>query len=106
MMMSNESHHRRARRRLDRQIEQIARALPALRRPLAVLRAKGWWIIRAPMAILLILGGLLSFLPVLGIWMLPLGFLLLAIDLPMLRGPISAIMIRSRRRISLWRRRK
>jgi hypothetical protein len=35
--------------------------------------------------LLLILGGLLSFLPILGIWMLPLGLLLLAEDLPVLR---------------------
>ncbi len=102
--MSKDSHHRHARRRLDRQIEQIARMLPSLRRPLGLLRAKGWWIIRLPIALILIAGGVLSFLPVLGFWMLPLGLLLLAIDLPALRGPISAIMIRTRRRFTLWRR--
>lgn len=102
--MSKHSHDRRARRRLDRQIEQIARALPSLRRPLDVLRARGWWIIRLPIALILIVGGVLSFLPLLGFWMLPLGLLLLAIDLPALRGPISAVMIRARRRFTLWRR--
>jgi hypothetical protein len=39
------------------------------------------WIRRAA-AILLICGGLLSFLPILGLWMLPLGLLLLAEDVP------------------------
>lgn len=103
--MSRESHRQRVRRRLDRQIELIARAVPRLRRPLTSLQARGWWIIRMPIAILLILGGLLSVLPVLGLWMLPVGLLLLAIDLPILRAPLSAFMIRTRRRLSLWRRR-
>src|SRR5829696_2125517 len=34
--------------------------------------------VRIPLAILLIAGGIFSFLPVLGLWMLPLGLLLLA----------------------------
>ena len=48
----------------------------------------------------LIFGGLLGFLPILGFWMLPLGFLVLSLDLPMAR--------RLRRRLAVWwhRRRK
>ena len=46
-------------------------------------------LIRVPAGLLLILGGLLAFLPVLGIWMLPLGLLLIAYDVPMLRKPMS-----------------
>ncbi|WP_210529963.1 hypothetical protein [Rubellimicrobium arenae] len=53
-----------------------------------------------PVALLLMLGGLLSFLPFLGVWMLPLGLLLLAVDLPVLRPGVSALMIRSRRGLS------
>jgi hypothetical protein len=44
-----------------------------------------------PAGLLLILGGLL-FLPILGIWMLPLGLLLLAEDLPVLRSCRSRIL--------------
>lgn len=33
----------------------------------------------------LVLGGMLGFLPVLGFWMLPLGFLVLATDIPVVR---------------------
>ena len=55
----------------------IAGAIKNIRKPELV------WI-RVPIAALLIAGGLLSFLPVLGIWMLPLGFLLLAQDIPVL----------------------
>jgi hypothetical protein len=89
-------------RRFQRQFEVLSRLIPALRGPLTLLRGNRWLLIRLPLAILLIIGGLLSFLPFLGIWMLPLGLLLLAVDLPFLRGPISTAMIRSRRRIKLW----
>lgn len=33
----------------------------------------------------LVIGGILGFLPVLGFWMIPLGLLVLSIDLPFLR---------------------
>jgi hypothetical protein len=41
--------------------------------------------VRIPVALLCLLGGMMFFLPVLGIWMLPLGLLLLVEDLPFLR---------------------
>jgi hypothetical protein len=86
-------------RRFKRQFEALSRLVPVLRRPLVILRGQRWLVIRLPLALLLIIGGLLSFLPFLGIWMLPLGLLLLAVDLPLLRGPISVLIIRARRRI-------
>ena len=45
--------------------------------------------VRLPVAGLLVLGGIFSFLPVLGIWMLPLGLLLFAQDLPILEKPMA-----------------
>lgn len=65
---------------------------------MSTLRRDSWFPLRFPVALLLIVGGLFSFLPVLGVWMLPLGFLLLAVDLPILRGPISVLIIRARRK--------
>ena len=65
---------------------------------MSTLRRDSWFPIRFPLALLLIVGGVLSFLPILGIWMLPLGLLLLAVDLPVLRSPISALIIRGRRK--------
>jgi hypothetical protein len=62
-------------------------------------------VLRVPLALICILGGMLWFLPLLGLWMLPFGLLLLAVDVPVLRGPISALVIRSRRQIGLWRSR-
>ena len=47
---------------------------------------------RVPIAILLVAGGFLSFLPVLGLWMLPLGLLLFAQDVPMLQPPLIRLL--------------
>jgi hypothetical protein len=47
---------------------------------------------RIPLALLLILGGIFSFLPVLGVWMLPLGLLLFAQDVPVLQKPMARIL--------------
>lgn len=60
---------------------------------------------RMPVAVGLILGGMLGFLPILGFWMLPLGLLLLAIDLPALRPAAGAAMVRFRRLGRRWRQR-
>ena len=97
-------------RRLNRQFETIARLIPALRAPIKALRSARFRLIRVPLALLIIAGGMFSFLPLLGLWMLPLGLLLLAVDLPFLRGPIAALIIRARRRIILsarwWKARR
>jgi hypothetical protein len=58
--------------------------------------------IRIPAGILLICGGLLSFLPILGLWMLPLGLLLLAEDVPPLRSTRTRILDWIERRRPRW----
>jgi hypothetical protein len=70
---------------IDRLPTRFAATVRFLRQP------SGRWL-RVPAGLLLILGGLLSFLPILGIWMLPLGLLLLAEDLPSLRSWRSRIL--------------
>lgn len=52
------------------------------------------------------IGGILSFLPVLGIWMLPLGLILLAIDLPILQRPVGHTIIVGQRKWSTYRRKR
>lgn len=42
-------------------------------------------IARMGVGVLFVLGGIFSFLPVLGIWMLPLGLIVLSIDIPAVR---------------------
>jgi hypothetical protein len=84
--------------RLERKVPRFAaRWLSWMRRPAARL-------IRVPLGILLVFGGIFSFLPVLGIWMLPLGLLLLAIDLVFLQGPVNFAIIRGARKWSTWHR--
>ena len=95
----------RRERRFHRQFHALERLIPPLRRPMSHLRRDSWFPIRFPLALLLTAGGLLWFLPVLGIWMLPAGLLLLAVDLPILRGPISALVIQGRRMGQRWLRR-
>jgi hypothetical protein len=90
--------------RLDRQFERISRQVPAARGFLDWVRKPGWSIVRIPLALLLILGGIFSFLPVLGIWMLPLGLLMLAVDIPPLRGPVGDAIVRLQRFIANTKR--
>ena len=91
--------------RLRRQFEAIERILPVGKGIVRTLRKRRYRLVRIPLALVLIPGGLLGFLPVLGCWMLPAGLLLLAVDVPAMRPAISAALIRSRRRVELWRRR-
>ncbi len=86
--------------RLDRQFERISRQVPATRGFLDWVRRPGMILVRVPLGIVLILGGIFSFLPVLGIWMLPLGLLMLAVDIPPLRRPVGDAIVRLQRFIS------
>jgi purine-cytosine permease-like protein len=69
-------------------LERLAARLPGpLRAALAwVLRPAAKWL-RIPLGIVLILCGFLGFLPILGFWMVPLGALLIAEDVPLVRRP-------------------
>lgn len=51
-------------------------------------------LLRIVIGVTLIVGGILGFLPVLGFWMIPLGLLVLSVDLPAVR--------RLRRRLTVW----
>lgn len=95
----------RRERRFQRQFDMLERSFPQGKSLLEALRSNRWRLLRIPLALILILGGLVSFLPVLGVWMLPLGLLLLAVDVPVLRGPISSLLIRLRRLFQRWHRR-
>ena len=91
----------RIRARFDRHYRKIAPHVPGMAR----IRKPGWMIARILLAIIFILGGFLAILPVFGLWMIPVGLLLLAIDMPVLQAPVSRILIRGRRWIALRRRR-
>jgi hypothetical protein len=75
--------------------ERLRSAVRWLRQPSA-----RW--VRVPAGLLLMLGGVLSILPVLGLWMLPLGVLLLAEDVPLLRRLTDRLMDWMERRRPHW----
>ena len=78
---------------LDRHFAWFEARLPrGPARFVAWLRQPSSRLVRIPLAILLILGGIFSFLPVLGIWMLPLGLLLFAQDVPFLQKPMAKLL--------------
>jgi hypothetical protein len=92
--------------RLDRQFERIGRQVPASAKFLRWVRRPHMHLVRIPLALVLILGGVFSFLPILGLWMLPLGLLVLAIDLPPLRRPVGNGLVRLQRWLAKIRRKR
>ena len=74
---------------LDRYFKIIDQRAPAaMSRFIRWIREPSMIVLRWVIAIFLVLGGVFSFLPVLGVWMLPLGLLLIAEDVPFLRDPL------------------
>ena len=84
---------RKSREELDAHIERFERRLPAslggffrwLRKP-----GSAW--VRLPLGLALLLGGIAGFLPVLGFWMIPLGLLVIAKDIPFVRRPLIKLL--------------
>lgn len=94
----------RTENRLSRQFDEIERRVPLwLARFINWLRRPGVQLVRIPLGLLLVVGGIFSFLPILGIWMLPLGLLILALDVRLLRGPVTNGIVRVRK---WWRQRQ
>jgi hypothetical protein len=77
--------------KLKTQVRKLKRRMPD---PAAA--ATGWlenssvWL-RWPVAIVLIVAGCFGFLPVLGFWMIPLGLILIAQDVPFIRAPLARL---------------
>lgn len=90
-------------RRLRRQFQELGRSFPRFQSFIAWLTAPRARLLRIPAATMLIAGSTLFFLPGLGLWMLPLGLMLLAVDVAIMRGPVSSAWIRTRRRLRRWR---
>ncbi|MGE3150577.1 MAG: hypothetical protein AB7K04_16085 [Pseudorhodoplanes sp.] len=68
---------------LDAVLRAIEWKLPPFAKPLLrMIRKPQPVYVRIPLGVALVLGGIFSVLPVLGIWMLPLGMLLLGRDVP------------------------
>jgi hypothetical protein len=85
--------------RLERLISRLPKWLQTtvqrLRRP-----SLRW--LRIPVGVLLILGGFLSILPIFGLWMLPIGLVLLSDDIAILRRLRNRILDWIHRRRPRW----
>jgi hypothetical protein len=79
--------------------DRVARALHWLRSP-----ASRW--VRIPIAVLCLIGGLLWFLPVVGLELIPIGLLLIAQDVPFLKKPVARALLWAERKWKAWRRRR
>lgn len=79
--------------------DRVARAIRWLRSP-----ASRW--VRLPLGLLFIIAGLLWFLPVVGIEMLPIGLLLVAQDVPFLKKPVGRGMLWLEHRWARWKKRR
>jgi len=82
-------------RLLSRTPEWMRRTVAWLRRPQA-----RW--VRIPAGVLLIFGSVLSILPVFGLWMLPLGVVLLSEDVKALQRAVDRVLAWIERRHPSW----
>ena len=104
--MRKDSRRAKASRALDRRLDRAERHLPRIFSDwLAHLRKPSASWLRVPLGFLLIVGGVLGFLPVLGFWMLPLGLVLLSLDFALLRRPTARTIVSGERHWRRFRRR-
>ena len=92
---------------LNEQLDRLERICPNyLARTIHFLREPSLRWLRATAGVLLIIGGCFWFLPILGLEMIPIGLMLLAIDVPFLRGPVARMISWCERRVvemmALW----
>src|SRR5690242_12251733 len=77
--------------KLKKQREKFRRPLPDwMAKSLRSLAQSSAWL-RWPAALVLIMAGVFGFLPILGFWMVPLGFVLIVQDIPPLREPLTRL---------------
>lgn len=86
---------------------RLQRLLDALPRPARqsyawLIQPQAKWL-RLPLGLALIAGGTLGFLPVLGLWMLPIGALLVGEDIPPVRRATLRVLGRLQQGWDAWR---
>jgi hypothetical protein len=86
-----------------RRLELLVRRLPERLQKAVhwLLQPSARWL-RIPAGLLLIVGGFLAILPILGLWMLPLGLVLLSEDVPPLRRATGKVLAWIERRHPRW----
>lgn len=79
---------------INSRLERAEEAVPGpFRRVLRWLRGPAGLWVRLPLGVLLIVAGFLGFLPILGFWMVPLGLVLLSLDLTFLKRPVARLLV-------------
>jgi hypothetical protein len=74
---------------LDERMERLQRRLPAsLGKAVTWVRGPSSKAVRLPLGVALVAGGTVGFLPIVGFWMLPVGLVMIARDVPPLRPPL------------------
>ena len=91
----------------DPRLLRLLNALPhpARRSYTWLIRPEAKWL-RLPLSVVLIAGGVFSFLPVFGLWMLPIGALLLGEDIPPVRRATLRALGRTQPWWARWRPRR
>jgi hypothetical protein len=85
---------------LDDQLDRLERICPAyLAKPIHFLRQPRLRWLRLTAGVLLIIGGLFWFMPILGLEMIPIGLMLIALDVPFLRGPVARMIAWGERKV-------
>jgi hypothetical protein len=103
--------HARSGDTLEEAFDELQRTAPdSLARAIRWMRKPQARIVRLPLGILCVVGSFFWFLPVLGLWFLPLGLLLIAQDVRFLRRPVGRMTLylldRWKRLRKWWARRK
>ena len=85
---------------LDEQLDRLEGVCPKfLAKTIHFLREPRLRWLRTSVGLLLIIGGCFWFLPILGLEMIPVGLMLIAIDVPFLRGPVARMIAWGERKV-------
>lgn len=88
---------------LERELDRLSKQLPGWAQwATGIPREQNRWV-RVPAGVGLAVGGCLWFLPVVGIWMLPIGLAAIAVDVPPMRPPMIRMLGFINRRLDVWR---
>jgi hypothetical protein len=92
-------------KRLKREWHSRAKpfVITAMRRANYVAVKRMWPGSRAAVGVVFCAGGVLGFLPILGFWMLPVGVLFIATEVPSLRPPMLQWLVRQKREIRRYK---
>lgn len=78
---------------LDEELDRLQERVPdGIAKVMRKVRSPAVKPYRIPVGVALTAGGVVGFLPILGFWMLPLGLVVLAQDVPVMRPPLAKLL--------------